>query len=576
MADPAEPTGLYRIILREAALGTGAAAFVGFFVNLLHLALPLYNAQVYDRVIGSANLDTLAALTGLVAILLVFGAVLDVLRARIFAILAARLAGQLGQPVFVAAVETALRGGPTAAAEGMRAVADLRSFVAGGAIALPIDLTFTPVLLAVLFALDPAYGLIGLGGAAALAGTGIVTELLARRPVASALAAGGSVQAETATALRSAEVIAAMGMLPDIARRWRRAQARSLAAADRGQARARALSSLARFLRTAIQIAVICIGTTLVVDQAATIGTIVAAMAIMSRLLLPFEHLIDGWRQWMDAAEAHGQLRRLLQEGGSPRSALPAPVGRALLVADRVTYIPAGQDLPLLRNVSFRIEPGELLGVIGPSGAGKSTLARLTVGLWPPSAGGLFLDGQSTFLHERTSFGRAVGYLPQEPLLLDGSVRDNIARFRDAPMDEVIAAARQAGVHDLIGRLPRGYGTRLADAGARLSGGQRQRIALARAIFGDPQLLVLDEPNASLDAEGEAALVSAVEQARARGAAVLVVAQRMSVLAKADRLLVLREGAVAHYGPRAEVMAAIGPQRRTAPVAVAQAGEGRS
>ena len=231
-------------------------------------------------------------------------------------------------------------------------------------------------------------------------------------------------------------------------------------------------------------------------------------------------------------------------------------------MVDRLGYVPPGQDAPLLRNISFSILPGEMVGVIGPSGAGKSTLARLVVGLWPPTTGGIFLDGQSTFLHERASFGQAVGYLPQEPLLLDGTVRENIARFRDAPIEDVVAAARQAGVHDMIGRLPKGYETPLVDGGSRLSGGQRQRIALARAVFGTPKLLVLDEPNSSLDADGEAALIEAVERARASGAAVLIVAQRMSILNKADRLLLLREGAVAQYGDKAEVLAAFGPRRR--------------
>ena len=252
----------------------------------------------------------------------------------------------------------------------------------------------------------------------------------------------------------------------------------------------------------------------------------------------------------------------MLVRGATTRSATPVAVQRAVLVADRVGYVPAGQSVPLLRNVSFQVEGGELLGIVGPSGAGKSTLARLIVGLWAPTSGGIFLDGQSTFAHERGSFGEAVGYLPQDPLLLDGKVRENIARFRDADMADVVAAARLAGVHEMIGRLPQGYETRLADAGARLSGGQRQRLALARALFGDPKLIVLDEPNSNLDAEGEAALIEAIEIARARGAAVVVVAQRMSILNRADRLLVLRDGAVAQFGDRAEVLAALAPPRR--------------
>jgi ATP-binding cassette subfamily C protein len=212
--------------------------------------------------------------------------------------------------------------------------------------------------------------------------------------------------------------------------------------------------------------------------------------------------------------------------------------------------------------VSLRLESGTLLGIIGPSGAGKSTLARLIVGIWAPTTGGIYLDGQSTFLHERGSFGEAVGYLPQEPLLFDATVAENIARFRDADMSEVIAAARLAGVHELIGALPQGYATPLSESGARLSGGQRQRIALARALCGRPKLLVLDEPNSNLDAEGEAALVAAIEAAQHGGATVVIVAQRMSILNRADRLLVLKDGAVARFGTREEVLAALGGLRR--------------
>jgi ATP-binding cassette subfamily C protein len=305
---------------------------------------------------------------------------------------------------------------------------------------------------------------------------------------------------------------------------------------------------------------VVCAGATLVIEHQATAGTIVAASVLSARLLQPFEHLIDGWRQWLDAFSAIERIRDVLARGATTRSHVPVRIEQATLVVDRAGYVPPGQDKPLLRNVSFRIEGGELIGVIGPSGAGKSTLARLIVGLWAPTAGSIFLDGHSTFAHERGSFGEAVGYLPQDPLLLDGKVRENIARFRHADMADVVAAARVAGVHEIIGRLPQGYETRLSDGGARLSGGQRQRLALARAVFGDPKLVVLDEPNSSLDAEGEAALIDAIEILRARGAAVLVVAQRMSILNRADRLLLLKEGGVAQFGDRAKVLAALGPR----------------
>lgn len=564
----AAATPEYREAMHDLGKGAAAAAFIGLFANLLHLALPLYTIQIYDRVISSGNLDTLVALTVIVVILLGFQSVLDYLRHRIFTILGGRVAAQLGRPVFEAAVETTLRSGPSAAAGAMRDLGDLRSFIASGAIALPMDLAFSPVFLVVLFLLHPLYGLIGLIGALILTAAAVATELLARRPASRANRAAGTMQTETAAAIRSAEVITAMGMLPAVAGRWRRAQSGALESMERGRAVAKALSAFAKALRVGLQIAIVCTGAVLVIGHEASAGTIIASAVISGRLLQPFEHLIDGWRQWLNAFGDLERIREVLAGGATSRSRVPVTIGRARLAVDRMTFAPQGQTAPLLRNVSFQVEGGELVGVVGPSGAGKSTLARLVVGLWAPSAGGIFLDGQSTYAHERASFGEAVGYLPQDPLLLDGKVRENIARFRDADMADVVAAARLAGVHELIGRLPQGYETHLADGGARLSGGQRQRLALARALFGDPRLIVLDEPNASLDADGEAALIEAIEIARGRGAAVLVVAQRMSILNRADRLVVLKEGVVAQVGDRAEILAGLGP-RRSADVAVA-------
>jgi ATP-binding cassette, subfamily C, bacterial len=560
MSTAPETTPEYRQAMRDLFRGAAAASFVGLFVNLLHLALPLYTIQIYDRVISSGSIDTLVALTVIVAVLLGFQAMLDFLRHRILTILAARIAARLGQPVFEAAVEAALRHGARASTEAMRDLGDLRSFIASGTIALPMDLAVTPLFLAVLFLLNPVYGLIGLAGTVLLTLVALATEFFVRRPSARASKASAGVHGETAGAIRNAEVIAAMGMLPAVAQRWRRLQSAALDSIERGRAVAGVLSAIARTLRIGLQIAIVSAGAVLVIEGLASAGTMIAAAVLCARLLLPFEQLIDGWRQWLDAFAALDRLRGVLARGANGRSRQPVIVERAALAVDRLGFVPPGQDRPVLRNVSFRVEEGELLGVIGPSGAGKSTLARLLVGLWQPTAGGIYLDGQSTFAHERGSFGAAVGYLPQEPMLLDGKVRENIARFRDADMGEVVAAARIAGVHELIGRMPQGYETQLADAGARLSGGQRQRLALARAVFGDPKLIVLDEPNSNLDAEGEAALIEAIEIARARGAAIVVVAQRMSILNRADQLLFLKEGGVAQLGDRAQVLATLGPR----------------
>ncbi len=555
------PSEAYDAAIRDVLRGGLAAGVVGFFVNLLHLGMPLYMIQVYDRVLSSRSLETLFALLMLVGVLLGFQLVLDVLRQRIFAVLGARFTARLGRPVFEAAVETTLRDGPSLAASSVRDLADLRSFIVSGTIALPIDLIMAPLFLAVLFLLHPAYGLVGLAGALLLLFAAIGIELAVRRPSARASAANGLVQAETAEAMRNAEVITAMGMLPALARRWRRTQGEAIEAVERGQRIAKTLSSIVRTARMSFQIGIITTGAILVIEDAATAGTIIAASTLTGRLLLPFEQLVEGWRQWVDALAAARRLRDITEAGGTDRASEGFDIASGRLSVDRLTYVPGAQGRPLLRNVTFEIGSGEMLGIVGPSGAGKSTLARMLVGTHRPTAGGVFLDGQSTFIHERAAFGRATGYLPQDAALFTATVAENIARFGETDMEAIVAAARAAGVHDLIGSLPHGYATRLGGSGVQLSGGQRQRVALARALYGAPRLLVLDEPNSNLDAEGEAALVSAIELARTRGTTVIVVAQRMSILNRADRLLVLKDGVVAQFGPRAEVMETMTPRR---------------
>ncbi len=574
-AASSDPGTAWKAALGDLRRGAACASVIGVFINVLHLATPLYTIQIYDRVIASGSFDTLVALSGLALTVIGFQALLDYLRDRIYAVLGAQVAARLGRAAFEAAVETTLRDGAATASTTMRDLSDMRNFIASGAIALPADLLMTPLFLATLFLLHPVYGYVGLAAAAVLGVLALATEFLARRPTADAARAANAFNADTAAAIRNAEVIAAMGMLPAIARRWDRTQAETLRGAERRRSTGKALAAAARALRQGLQIGVLATGAALVIRHEASGGTIIAASVLMARLLSPFEHLIDGWRRWMNAFAVADRLRSVLERGATSRSREPIRIAHGALTADRLTYAPQGQEVPLLRGVSFEIGAGELLGIIGPSGAGKSTLARLIVGLWRPTAGAVFLDGQSTYKHERASFGEAVGYLPQEPLLLDGTVRENVARFRDCDMDEVITAARRAGVHEMIGTLPRGYETRLADAGARLSGGQRQRLALARALIGDPRLIVLDEPNSSLDAEGEAALVHAIEAARERGATIVVVAQRMSILKRADRLLVLRDGAVAQFGPRAEVMEALSPRGAERPARIALAGGSR-
>jgi ATP-binding cassette subfamily C protein len=291
----------------------------------------------------------------------------------------------------------------------------------------------------------------------------------------------------------------------------------------------------------------------------------VAASLITARILLPFERMVDGWRQWVFAAAAWRRIRDVVGSDQSRRQSFVLPRPAARLEVDRLVYVPPGGDRPIIKGVSFKLEPGDVLAVVGPSAAGKSTLARLLVGVLSPSAGGIYLDNHNVFTWERTSFGEAVGYLPQNVALLDGTVRENIARMREADARQVLAAARAAGVHELVGRLPFGYDTPVTGNSFLLSGGQRQRIGLARALYGDPVLLVLDEPNASLDSEGEQALVRAIQEVKARGAITIVIAHRPAITQIADKILVLKDGRIDQFGPRTDVIKALVPQDSGAP-----------
>ena len=547
---------------RDAAGGAAAAAAVGLVVNVLQLGVPLYTLQIYDRVIASRSLDTLSVLTALVLGLLLFLGILDFARARLFQISAERLMCLLDGPTLAAAMRARLRG-DAAAAEALRDLEELRRFLAHGPVALPVDLAVAPLFLLVLAALHPVYGVVGLAAIMLLTGLAAAVDLLGRRPTRRGEERHRTARLDAMAAVRQAEAIEALGMLDALVGRWRASRREVAAAVARGESVARAASAAARSMRMAIQVAMLASGATLAIDHQVTGGTICAAAILLGRVLFPFEQLIDGWRQWVGAWGAWRRLKgTIAAHEAEPRSSVAMPIAAgAGLVVDRVGFAPVGAARPVLRGVGFTVAAGEVLGVIGPSGAGKSTLARLLCGLWRPGSGAILLDGQEVSGCEPGSLGRALGYLPQDPCLLDGTVRENIARFLpDADPAEVVAAARAAGVHELIGRLPRGYETHLGDGGFVLSGGQRQRIALARALFGQPRLLVLDEPNASLDAEGEHALLRAVDGARQRGAAVVIVAQRASILAAADKLLVLREGTVAQHGPRAEVMRELAAQ----------------
>ena len=535
----------------------GGVALFSACLNVLMLAVPLYMMQIYDRVLTTGSVDTLLALTAMVAAALVVFGLLEALRGRVLARAGAWLDRELGSPVLAGAVAAALRAGGGVSAQGLRDLATVRGCLGGPGVMPLFDAPWAPVFLGIVFLVHPVLGWIGLGGALALFGCAVLNDLATRKKLAEANGAAARALNAADAAIRNADAIAAMGMLPALARRWREAGARGLRLQTSASDTSGSISALAKVLRFGLQVAMLGMGAWLVLGHEMSPGGMIAAAVILARGLAPVEQLITAWRALVGARTAWRRLRELMEhapdhDGGT---ALPRPAGR--VEAEKVGYLPPGVREPVLRQVSLRLDPGEALGIVGPSGAGKTTLVRLLVGSLAPTAGHVRLDGADLTARPDADRGRHVGYLPQTVELFAGTVRDNIARLGEAEDKAVVAAAERAGAHEVILGLPGGYDTPIGEGGVPISGGQRQRIALARAMFGDPSLLVLDEPNAHLDAEGEQALVRAVVRMRELGVTVVLIAQRAGVMAQVDKILVLQAGSVTAFGPREEVLAAL-------------------
>ncbi|WP_066478709.1 type I secretion system permease/ATPase [Bosea sp. WAO] len=555
----AKADALIRDLQRSFAGGLAYAGFLSLCVNLLLLTVPLFMLQVQDRVIVSRSFDTLTMLLVIaVGALVLYGAI-EFIRSLTFQTMASIFARRLNLPALQAAVSAALESGSGQATQAIRDLNDIRTFIASSAIATPLEAAWSPIFLAVLFAFHPVYGLVGVVSLLILLILGVLADVLTRRVLKEANEEGVTSINEVGASLRHAETIEAMGMLPALAARWRTGQIAMLEHLDLGMARGKFIAALTRSSRMTMQLAIYATGAVLIIRNEVSIGTLMAASILLGRLLAPFDSMITDWRQWVTAAQAWKRVRELLQSRASQRQSVPTPATQGDLVVDRVIYAPQGSEQTIIKGVSFSLEPGEVLGVVGPSGAGKSTLARLLVGVLKPNAGGVYLDGHNAYLWERGSFGAMVGYLPQSVSLLNGTIGENIARMRKPDPHAILEAARIAGVHELIGRLPLGYDTNVADGDFKLSGGQRQRIGLARALYGSPRLIVLDEPNANLDAEGEQSLIRAINAARDSGAIVVLIAHRPSVMQTVDKILVLREGRVAQFGPRSAIAGMITP-----------------
>ena len=528
--------------LRRCLPGMGLAVAISLFTSIGLLIVPLYMMQVYDRVLSSHSLSTLMALTVIALGGLTLYAILDYCRIRIYQKLATWLGQRLGLDAIEAIIAQTLRG--KAGTQGLRDIQELKLFIGGNAATSALELLWSPLFFAVLFAFHPAYGVVAVASAAVLIVLALATEFATRRSRRDTETATLAATEELLGALRHAEVIDAMGMAQPLTRRWLAATEDANRLSDVSLRRATALGALSRLVRMAIQIGAMAVGVSLVVDNMASPGSLFAASIIVARALAPFEHIISDWRRWAAALAAQRRLRSLLADRGAGRSTMELPRPDGILEIDRVVYVPPGLNRAVLKGVSLFIAPGEAVGIIGPSASGKSTLARLLVGVWQPSSGAVRLDGHDVSLWNRENFGAHVGYLPQSVSLLDGTVRENIARMSEADPLTVVTAAKRAHIHEMIGRLPHGYDTDIGSTGYALSGGQRQRVALARALFGEPSLLVLDEPDANLDAAGEDALVRTVIEAKQRGCTVVVITHHPRLLTALDKVAVMRDGII--------------------------------
>jgi PrtD family type I secretion system ABC transporter len=540
--------------------------YAGLFslgINALLLVPAIYMLQVFDRVLSSRSEETLVMLSVAALLALAMMAALDVVRAQLLAACGVVLDRRLGPQVLEGVLAQTARLSGAEHLNGLRDVATLRNFLVGAGVIALFDAPWLPLFLLLIYLFHPVLGAVALGGAVLMLVLAVLNERMTRTPLEQVLAAGRRAGRFVDAAAGNAEAVNALGMQSAVTRRWQSLNVAALGEQAQASRLGATFSGLTKFTLQFIQMAMLGIGAYLVIVEHLSAGVMIAATLILGRALAPVEMLVAGWRHLV---EVRGAWQRLVQLfAANPRSQpgtpLPAPEGR--LSAERVVYGFAGAERPALRGVSFELQPGESLGVIGPTAAGKSTLAKLAVGVWKPAAGAVRLDGADVATWEREALGPYIGYVPQAVGLFAGTVADNVARLAQPDGEAVVRAAQRAHAHDMILRLPKGYDTQVGDGGAALSPGQRQRVALARALYGEPRLVVLDEPNANLDAEGDEALLRTLRDLKESRVTVLVVAHRPSLLAGVDKLLVLKDGIAELFGPRAEIMARV---TRVAPV----------
>jgi ATP-binding cassette subfamily C exporter for protease/lipase len=528
------------------------------FINLLMLVPSIYMLQVYDRVLPSRNEITLLMLTLIMLGMFGMMSLLEYVRSMVVIRIGSQLDMRLNTRIYTAAYEANLKNGSSDAGQMLSDLTNVRQFLTGSALFAFFDAPWFPIYLLVIFLFNPWLGLFALVGSLLLIALAVINEVVSKKPLADASRLSIMSGNLASTNLRNAEVIEALGMLPNLKGRWFSLHQRFLNSQRIASERASRVTSITKFVRLSLQSLVLGLGGWLAIDGHITPGMMIAGSILMGRTLAPIEQVINVWKSWSSAKLAYQRLVRLLEQHPPRGTAMSLPRPEGVISVEGVTATPPGsKGSAVLHNVSFAIQPGDVLGIIGPSASGKSTLARLLVGIWPVSEGIVRLDNADIYQWNKDELGPYIGYLPQDIELFAGSIAENIARFNELDSEKVIEAAKLAGVHELILRFPNGYDSVIGSGGAGLSGGQKQRIGLARALYGDPSLIVLDEPNSNLDDAGERALNQAITFLKQRNKTVILITHRTNLLAMTNKLLLLVNGNVNAFGPTQQVLQAL-------------------
>lgn len=551
---PEQKTDLQRAL--DATKGSFVSAGIfSMFINILMLVPVIYMLQVYDRVITSGSEDTLIMITLIMVFLLSAMGALEWVRSRILVRVAAKLDQLLSHRVFVASFKQSLySGGRNNNAQCIQDLTGVRQFMTGNGLFAFFDAPWLPIYLAVMFAFHPLYGWVGVISAALLGVMAVVNEKSTSKLLQEANKESSQANNAVSRTLSNAEVIESMGMLDRVSERWQKRQGKVVAWQAKASDKAAVITSITKSFRIIVQSLILGLGAYLVIQQEITPGLVIAGSILLGRALAPIDQMIGAWKGFVVARTQYKRLDDVLRKIPADKETMSLPAPKGQIRAENVSVAPPGSKTPVLSGLSFLAQPGEVWGILGPSAAGKSTLARALLGIWPTVGGKMRLDNADIFAWNRQELGDYIGYLPQDIELFDGTISENIARFGEVDSEKVVAAAKAAGVHEMILSLGEGYDTLIGAGGVMLSGGQRQRVGLARALYGEPVFIVLDEPNSNLDDVGEKALAKAIAEAKARGATVFIITHRVSVLSQVDKLMMIAGGRLQLMGPRDEVL----------------------